>query len=61
MTYIEKSLNSKMEDLELKALEASKVGDGAWKMPFVIVVVIVLGGAVGLWMFYEKMRKMHLL
>jgi hypothetical protein len=33
----------------------------AWMIPFLILFVLMIGGAVGLYLFYEKMRKMHLL
>ena len=33
----------------------------AWMIPFMILVVLMIGGAIGLYLFYEKMRKMHLL
>ena len=33
----------------------------AWMIPFLILLVLMIGGAVGLYLFYEKMKKMHLL
>ena len=44
---------------ELKIEE--KKGRPAWMIPFMILVVLMIGGAIGLYLFYEKMRKMHLL
>jgi len=41
--------------------EELKVEKGAWMIPFLILVVLMIGGAVGVYLFYEKMRKMHLL
>ena len=44
-----------------KLHEELKVEKGAWMIPFLILVVLMIGGAIGLYLFYEKMRKMHLL
>jgi len=38
-----------------------KVEKGAWMIPFLILLVLMIGAGVGLYLFYEKMRKMHLL
>ena len=53
---LHKNLNFKEEE------EEKKLGGGpAWMIPFLILVVLMIGGAIGLYLFYEKMRKMHLL
>jgi hypothetical protein len=53
------SIMSKAQQL-YEDLKVEKKGQ-AWMIPFLILVVLMIGGAVGLYLFYEKMRKMHLL
>ena len=67
---LERSVTNKLHEVEgtyvSKAhtlhedLKVGKKGH-AWMIPFLILVVIMIGGAVGLYLFYQKMRKMHLL
>ena len=67
---LERSVTNKLQEVEgtyvSKAhtlhedLKVGKKGQ-AWMIPFLILVVIMIGGAVGLYLFYEKMKKMHLL
>ena len=61
MLNIETSLDRKMSRLQSQAEDLGKESAGSWKLPFLILVVLMLGAAVGLYFFYEKMRKMHLL
>lgn len=61
MLNIESSLDRKMNRLQSQADEFGKENAGAWKIPFMILVVLMIAAAIGLYFFYEKMRKMHLL
>jgi len=61
MMNIETSLDRKMTRLQSQADEFGKENAGSWKLPFLILVVLLVAAAVGLYFFYEKMRKMHLL
>jgi len=51
-TYISKA-HSMHEDL--------KIDKGAWMIPFLILLVLMIGAGVGLYLFYARMRKIHLL
>ena len=67
---LERSVTNKLQEVEgtyvSKAhtlhedLKVGKKGQ-AWMIPFLILVVLMIGGVVGVYLFYEKMRKMHLL
>lgn len=61
MLNIESSLDRKMTRLQSQAEELGKESAHSWKIPFLIIVVLMIGAAVGLYLFYERMRKMHLL
>mmetsp|Transcript_5382 Transcript_5382/g.5546 ORF Transcript_5382/g.5546 Transcript_5382/m.5546 type:complete len:414 (+) Transcript_5382:70-1311(+) len=70
---LEKSL-SKVDDkiadaieLKIQALEAAletkirKLGISGWQLPFSILLLVVLGAAVALVLFYQRLKKMHML
>lgn len=61
MLNIETSLDRKMSRLQTQADEYGKENAGSWKIPFFILVFVVIAAGVALYMFYERMRKMHLL
>jgi hypothetical protein len=61
MLNIESSLDRKMNRLQNQAAELGKEQAGSWKIPFLILVVLMIAAAIGLYFFYERMRKMHLL
>lgn len=61
MLNIESSLDRKMSRLQSQADEFGKESATSWRIPFLILLVLMIAAAVGLYFFYEKMRKMHLL
>mmetsp|Transcript_19585 Transcript_19585/g.42492 ORF Transcript_19585/g.42492 Transcript_19585/m.42492 type:complete len:107 (-) Transcript_19585:200-520(-) len=61
MSNIEDSLDRKMTRLESQAEGLGRQNAGSWKIPFLILALLLVLGGVGLYLFYEKMRKMHLL
>lgn len=64
MSNIESSLDRKMSQLENKASDLGRdsvAAAASWRWPFIILVTIMIAGAIGLYMFYLKMKKMHLL
>lgn len=61
MSNIESALDRKMTNLEVKATELTKTDSGSWKLPFMILVMIMVAAAIGLYLFYLKMKKMHIL
>ena len=61
MMNIETSLDRKMDRLQTQANELGKESAGSWKIPFMILVVLMIAAAVGLYFFYENMKKRHLL
>lgn len=62
MINIESALDRKMNKFETKASELAKSGgEGGWKLPFFILVAVLVAVGIGLYVFYQKMRKMHFL
>ena len=61
MSNIESALDRKMNNLESKATELTKVDAGSWRLPFLILVLVMVAAAIGLYLFYLKMKKMHIL
>ena len=60
MTNIESSLDRKVSNIQVQTAEARRSQSG-WIIPFIVLCAIVLSGAVGLYLFYLKMKKMHIL
>jgi hypothetical protein len=65
MTNIESALDRKMVNLESKTTELAKTtadrSGSTWFWPFVVLVIVLAGVGAGLYAFYLKMRKMHIL
>lgn len=61
MFNIETALDRKMSNLETKTSELTKTDAGDWRLPFVILLLVVVAAAIGLYLFYLKMKKMHIL
>jgi len=64
--YQQKSINEKLDsyanDLDEKILvQLTESGAGSWKMPFVFLLLLMCGGAVGFYKWYREMKKSHLL
>lgn len=53
-------LETKMEDLVKAARKSSKAMD-TWMVPFAILLVILVGAAIGLYLFYKRLQKIHIL
>jgi lectin, mannose-binding 2 len=56
---LESNLNKQFEESVANTLADS--GAGGWKMPFLAVVVVLLAAAIGLFIFYQKLKKRHIL
>jgi len=56
------TLKNKIADLEA-ALEKRMQGSSGsgWKLPFFLLLLVVFGAAVGLYFFYLRLKKMHML
>jgi hypothetical protein len=61
MFNIETALDRKMNTLEVKTAELTKTDAGGWQLPFFILTMVVVAAAIGLYLFYLKMKKMHIL
>ncbi len=61
MTNIESALDRKMNRIESKTTELTKNNGGSWKWPFIILVIIFIAAAGGLYYFYLRLQKMHIL
>ena len=54
---METELNKQIE----AQLEVTKSTAGSWKIPFLIIVVLLALGSIGLYMFYRNLLKKHIL
>ena len=54
---MEKQLNSKITSLESVAGKDT----GGWKLPFLIIVILLIGAAIGMFVFYRQLLKKHIL
>ena len=62
LSNIEVALNRKLERLQMRADELTQQkSSGSWKLPFVLVLIVLLGSLAAIGMFYEKMRKTRLM
>lgn len=57
LDYLKSELSDKLDD----TARISKADSQSWKIPFIIVVVLLGSFAVGLYLYYEYLRKKHLL
>ena len=54
---MENQLNSKITSLESTAGKDT----GSWKVPFLIIVILLIGAAIGMFVFYKQLLKKHIL
>lgn len=54
---METELNKQIE----AQLEVTKSTAGSWKIPFLIIVVLLALGSIGLYIFYKNLLKKHIL
>lgn len=62
---MEMALDRKLENVvEEKTNEIKKtasISSSTWQLPFLFLLVLIIAASVAMWMFYQKIRKMHLL
>lgn len=56
---LESNLNKQFEESMANTL--TDAGAGGWKLPFLAVVVLLISAAIGLVVFYQKLKKRHIL
>jgi hypothetical protein len=56
---LESNLNKQFEESIATTMSAS--GAGGWKLPFLAVVVVLVLAGIGLIVFYQKLKKRHIL
>lgn len=56
---LESNLNKQFEESMANTL--TDAGAGGWKLPFLVVVVLLIAAAIGLVVFYQKLKKRHIL
>lgn len=61
MSNIESSLDRKMSNMENKASDIVNTNAGSWKIPFLILLIVLVGAGIGLYMGYRNLLKKHLL
>lgn len=57
LDYLKSELSDKLED----TARATKVDSQSWKIPFIIIVVLLGAFVVGMYAYYKYMLKKHLL
>lgn len=62
------NMNRKVKGMEnqlgnkIKTLESTAGQDtGSWKIPFLIIVALLVAAAVGMFIFYKQLLKKHIL
>ena len=64
---LNEKMDAKVESIEGvkelidKAAESAQSNNGGWKIPFLILCLIVFGAAMGAWRFYNNLQKKHFL
>lgn len=61
MGAVETAMDGKMTRLAEQAKKINMNQAGSWKIPFFIITLVIIAGAIGMYIFYQKIRKMHLL
>ncbi len=61
MTNIENALDRKMIRIVDQTTELAKTNANSWQLPFIFLVVVISAAGAGLYYFYRKLQKMHLL
>ena len=47
-------------NFDTNSLNLSKINNGSWKTPFVILFFFIIGSGIGMYLFYLKLvKKMH--
>jgi hypothetical protein len=54
-------MEANLKDTIDASLEVSKSSASSWKIPFLIVVLVLIAAAIGLFVFYKRLLKRHLL
>lgn len=64
MFTIEEELDRKIRDIQFeqsKIIDQPKQSPSSWHIPFFILLILIIASIAGMWMFYQKIKKMHLL
>lgn len=64
MSNVESAMDRKMTRVEQKSdkfLEQTSASGAGWKWPFFILVVLMACGGIGMFMFYQNLKKKHFL
>lgn len=56
---LENNLNKQFEESVANTL--NEAGAGGWKLPFLVVIVVLVAAGIGLIVFYQKLKKRHIL
>ncbi len=65
---MKRTLDSRIGNLNMavgktmdQKLKESSIDAQGWKLPFLIIVVLLVAAGIGLYLFYNHLRKTHLL
>lgn len=56
VTRVERQIEKDMDKLEKMGSSA-----GSWKVPFFLMLLVMVAAGIGMYMFYRRMMKIHLL
>ena len=55
------SLHHQISSIQTRMEKKLQSGGGGWQWPFAFIILLLLGGAVGLFLFYQRLKKIHML
>ena len=58
---LDNKLNIAVEEKASEIKNSVPKGGVSWHLPFFFLLLLVIGAGVAMWLFYQKIRKMHLL
>ena len=56
-----RTLTKELHDNMANTRKDAEQSAGGWKLPFLIMIVIVIGAGIGLYLFYQNLKKTHML
>ena len=58
---LDKKLLNAVEEKATEIKKSETKGGITWHWPFALLLLLVIGAGIAMWLFYQKIRKMHLL
>ena len=58
---LDRKLLNAVEEKATEIKSSAPKGGITWHWPFAFLLLLVIGAGIAMWLFYQKIRKMHLL